>query len=239
MSVHGYNDLKLLKEVMWVEKKKVMIECLQEKNKIDRVTGWYFVFDEFLFMDRIPKYKKRTILHITNISFITATYDIIPEKSAQKGTNKILRTFLLLPVLLIISVVFITFLTLEPSSSDGLADLSYSMGLVYYDADESKRAETCFRHAADRGSAPAQDKLGEMYERGQGVSQNRKIALALYNTSAVSDPSEDNPAIEKRKNISKKMTQREIEEGQALSRKMIKPGSLLKALDASIGQMVK
>lgn len=156
-----------------------------------------------------------------------------------KKHDKIINIIIFLPIFFILSADIFTFLTLNSDRPDNFADISYYMGLIHFKADESKKAEWYFRHAADQGYALAQDKLGEMYERGQGVAKNRKIALALYNTSVVSDPSEDNPAIEKRKNISKKMTQREIEEGQALSRKMIKPGSLLKALDASIGQMVK
>jgi len=89
-----------------------------------------------------------------------------------------------------------------------------------------------FRLAAEQGNAHAQNNLGGMYDSGRGVPQDKVLAYALYNLAAASQPSFNNKATSNRDAIVKQMTPREIKAGQALTRKLAKPGNFAKALDA-------
>jgi hypothetical protein len=71
-----------------------------------------------------------------------------------------------------------------------------------------------------------------MYKKGQGVLSSKIVAYALYNVSAANDSSADNPATSNRTALVLSMSQKEIDEGQDLTREMSKSGNLLKALDA-------
>ena len=93
-----------------------------------------------------------------------------------------------------------------------------------------KEAVKWYRRAADQGHAWAQNFLAGMYYLGRGVVENRVAAYALYTLSAATDPSPNNSASGYRAEVSKYMSAKEIEAGQALTREIAKPGNLLKAL---------
>lgn len=59
---------------------------------------------------------------------------------------------------------------------------SYLGGTVF-DADGKQKADW-YRKAAERGSADAQFKLGTLYERGDGVTQNNEQAVTWYRKAA-------------------------------------------------------
>ena len=60
----------------------------------------------------------------------------------------------------------------------------YKEGLRAYRAKDYATALREFRPAADRGNARAQYRLGQMYERGRGVSVNTQTALKWYGLAA-------------------------------------------------------
>ncbi len=62
------------------------------------------------------------------------------------------------------------------------------------------------------------------------LSQDAVIAYALYNFPASNDQSQDNHATSNRQSISEHMTESQIEEGQALTRRMKSEG-VLKTID--------
>lgn len=57
------------------------------------------------------------------------------------------------------------------------------------------------------------------------------MAYALYNLSAAGDPSSENNATANRSALAETMGQDEIAAGQALTRRMMQPGGLGRALD--------
>lgn len=59
----------------------------------------------------------------------------------------------------------------------------YKAGLRAYRAKDYATALHEFRPAADRGNVHAQYRLGQMYERGQGVSVDTQTALKWYGAS--------------------------------------------------------
>ena len=60
----------------------------------------------------------------------------------------------------------------------------YKAGLRAYRAKDYATALHEFRPAADRGHARAQYRLGQMYERGRGVSVDTQTALKWYGLAA-------------------------------------------------------
>ena len=119
-------------------------------------------------------------------------------------------------------------------ADQGNAGAQFNLGFMYANgqgvAQDYAQAVSWYRKAADQGNAGAQFNLGFMYAKGQGVAQDAMIAYALYNLSASNDQSQDNHATSNRQIISEHMTEYQIEEGQALTRRMKSEG-VLKAID--------
>ncbi|OLP04663.1 tetratricopeptide repeat protein, partial [Rhodoferax antarcticus] len=120
----------------------------------------------------------------------------------------------------------------------GLADAQSNLGVMYENgqgvSQDYKEAVKWYRLAAEQGNANAQSNLGVMYFNGQGVSQSRVVAFALFNLSAANDPSADNKATGNRTSLTEKMSNKEIEAAQDLTRELAKPKNLLAALDKYI-----
>lgn len=69
------------------------------------------------------------------------------------------------------------------------------------------------------------------------MPQNAIVAYALYNISAAIDPSDGNKARVEREEMVKELSSREIEAGQALTRRMMDPRiGLLAAIDRELVQ---
>jgi hypothetical protein len=118
------------------------------------------------------------------------------------------------------------------AAEHGHAVAQNNLGAMYEHGEgvpqDYKEAAKWYRKAAEQGHAVAQNNLGEMYEHGRGVPQDKVIAYALYNLAA----SSSNWATGNRDAIVERMTPREIEAGQALTRALAQPGNFGKALDA-------
>jgi hypothetical protein len=127
----------------------------------------------------------------------------------------------------------------RPLAQQGSASAQHNLGTMYTNGQgvpqDYKEAVKWYRLAADQGNASAQYNLGVMYTNGQGgVIQSRVVAFALYNLSAANDPSSDNKATTNRTKLAEKMSNKEIEAGQDLTRELVKPENLLTALDKYI-----
>jgi hypothetical protein len=124
------------------------------------------------------------------------------------------------------------------AAEQGLADAQNNLGVMYAKGQgvpqDYKETAKWYRKAAEQGNAIAQDALGDMYEKGQGVPQNKIVAYALYNLAAANDASNEvaKKATSHRNTLLDKMTPREIEVGQALSRELAKPGNFGKLIDS-------
>jgi hypothetical protein len=121
----------------------------------------------------------------------------------------------------------------------GLANAQVFLGHMYDNGrgvpQDFQEAAKWYCLAAEQGDAGAQFNLGEMYAEGRGVPQNKIVAYALFNLAAVND-AYNKMAMRFRNTLLEKMTPREIEAGQALSRELAKPGNFGKALDAYLKQ---
>jgi TPR repeat protein len=95
---------------------------------------------------------------------------------------------------------------------------------------DHKEAEKWFRLAANQGVAVAQALLGLMYEDGQGVPQDNVMAYALYNLAS----SSTQQAATNRQSLVTQMTRAQIENGQELTRQMLRPGNFTKAYQARL-----
>jgi TPR repeat protein len=69
----------------------------------------------------------------------------------------------------------------------GIADeaLDFDGAKAAYDAGDYKKAEPAFQRLAKEGYAPAQYKLGVMYDKGLGIPGNDKLAESWYIKAAV------------------------------------------------------
>lgn len=110
----------------------------------------------------------------------------------------------------------------------GKADAQYVVGAMYYTGNaviqDQKQATVWFRRAAEQGHAEAQQVLGLMYRYHMGgMPQDNVIAYMLWNLAAANGSAN---AVEQRSAVLKKMTQEQVEEGQALSAAW-KPGTPL------------
>jgi TPR repeat protein len=110
----------------------------------------------------------------------------------------------------------------------GKADAQYVVGAMHYTGNavpqDQKAAISWFRKAAEQGHAEAQHALGLMYRyHVAGMPQDVVLAYMLWNLAAASGNAN---ATEQRAAIAKRMTQEQIDEGQAMSRTW-KPGTPL------------
>ena len=122
------------------------------------------------------------------------------------------------------------------AAEQGKADAQYVVGAMYYTGTsvplDHKAAIGWFRKAAEQGHAEAQHALGLMYRyHAAGMPQDKVLAYMLWNLAAASGNAN---AVEQRAAISKRMTQEQIDEAQALSRGW-KPGTPLPTQSRSGG----
>jgi hypothetical protein len=122
------------------------------------------------------------------------------------------------------------------AAEQGSAVAQFNLGVAYAKGrgvpQDQGQAAQWYRKAAEQGFAAAQFNLGVAYAKGEGVSRNNVAAYALLDLSAAQiSSSGDDELSEYRSSLIARMTQQEIEAGQALARKMSAPGQFLKALD--------
>ena len=106
------------------------------------------------------------------------------------------------------------------AAEQGQPDAQTNLGMLYNTgrgvAQDFKEAAAWYRKAAEQGDAHAQNNLGFLYSTGQGVVHDLVLAYAFLNLSATAghDQSQKN-----REQLIKRMSARQLEEGQDLSRK--------------------
>ena len=108
----------------------------------------------------------------------------------------------------------LTFLFLFSGSSVVIAD-DYQDGLDAYKRQDYKEAIKWFRLSAEQGHAKAQNNLGSMYEKGQGVLQDYSLAHMWWN---ICGSSGDKDCVKNRNIVEKKMSKQQIEKAQRLAR---------------------
>ncbi len=91
----------------------------------------------------------------------------------------------------------------------------FSAGVKAYNRGDYATALRIFRQLADQGNAIAQNSLGVMYERGQGVTQDYVQANMWYNLAAARGQKD---AGKFRDSLAEKMTPAQIAEAQRMAR---------------------
>lgn len=122
----------------------------------------------------------------------------------------------------------------SPLAGKGDARAQFWLGVMYDQGkgvpQDAREAEKWFRLAANQGDADAQYNLGGMYAKGQGVPQDNVMAYALYNLAS----SSTQQAATNRQSLVTQMTRAQIENGQELTRQMLRPGNFTKAYQARL-----
>jgi len=125
------------------------------------------------------------------------------------------------------------------AAEQGNAKAQENMAMSYYlghgvPKDEGKSV-FWYRKAAEQGLPDSQNNLGTAYRFGKGASKSVVVAYALYNLASNSAPStvkhSENRSDVNRSDVSTEMTQAEIDAAQELTKQMMQPGNMLKALD--------
>ncbi|MBR4695960.1 MAG: SEL1-like repeat protein, partial [Selenomonadaceae bacterium] len=70
------------------------------------------------------------------------------------------------------------------AASQGNVLAQHSLGICYLKGQDYKEAMKWFRKAAEAGSAEAMNKVGEMYEGGDGIEQDYKEAMKWFRKAA-------------------------------------------------------
>lgn len=107
----------------------------------------------------------------------------------------------------------------QKAAEKGHPSAQFNLGLMYLNGkgvpQDYKQSAAFFRKAAEKGNVDAQNNLGFMYANGKGVPKDYVLAYMLFNLAAT----DGNELVSKnREGISAKMTPRQIEEAQALTR---------------------
>ncbi len=107
------------------------------------------------------------------------------------------------------------------AAEQGKADAQYVVGAMFYTgnavAADARAAVTWFRRAASKGHGAAQHALALMYRyHAGGLPQDKVLAYMLWNLAAAGGHAN---ALEQRAEIAKSMTQQQIDEAQAMTRR--------------------
>ncbi len=119
------------------------------------------------------------------------------------------------------------------AAMQGYSASQKKVGVMYHEGrgvpQDYKQAIVWLRKSAEQNDVQAMAALGGCYFLGQGVAQDYVLAYAIVNLAA----SEDQGAREWRTALAKELSNAQVEQGQAISRQLARPGEFLKALDAA------
>ena len=107
------------------------------------------------------------------------------------------------------------------AADQGKADAQYIVGAMYYTGNsvpaDARAAVSWFRRAAAKGHGAAQHALALMFRHhAGGLPQDKVLAYMLWNLAAAGGHTH---AFEQRAEIAKRMTQEQIDEAQAMTRR--------------------
>ncbi len=114
----------------------------------------------------------------------------------------------------------------KPLADKGNAKPQDKVGLMYEKGEgvpqDYKLAFDWYKKAAEQGDANGRYDLGVMYLQGKGVPRDYKLPYALFNLVGNNKASEF---------VVKAMNQKQMSEGQNLTRELVKPNNFKKALN--------
>lgn len=121
------------------------------------------------------------------------------------------------------------------AANGGNTEAQCNLGLLYQAgkgvSQDIKKGIFFYTEAAQKGFSTCQTNLGVMYYRGSGVIKNYVVAYALFSISARNKKYPDKRGVIYRDSLAKKMTQKEISEGNDLTNTLIKSNNLTKVIE--------
>ncbi len=93
-----------------------------------------------------------------------------------------------------------------------------------------------YRPAAEVGDVDALSNLGVLYDNGQGVPQDKILAMALYNVSVAVAQNSNTQAARNRQGLANRMPLEDVKKSLTLTEELLKPGNLKPALEAYLKQ---
>ena len=93
-----------------------------------------------------------------------------------------------------------------------------------------------YRPAAEQGDVDALSNLGVLYQNGQGVAQDKVLAMALYNLSVAYAGKGQTQAAQNRQGLANQMPLDEVKKALALTEELLKPDNLQPGLAAYLAQ---
>jgi hypothetical protein len=93
-----------------------------------------------------------------------------------------------------------------------------------------------YRPAAEAGDIDALSNLGVLYQNGQGVPQDKILAMALYNVSVAYADGRQTQAVQNRQSLANQIPLADVQKAQTLTEQFLKPGNLKPALASYLQQ---
>ncbi|MDO8698396.1 MAG: hypothetical protein A2Y50_01775 [Pseudomonadales bacterium RIFCSPLOWO2_12_59_9] len=93
-----------------------------------------------------------------------------------------------------------------------------------------------YRPAAEQGDIDALSNLGVLYQNGRGVTQDKVLAMALYNLSVAYAGKALVPAVGNRQDLANQMPLEEVKKALSLTEELLKPDNLQPGLAAYLAQ---
>ena len=93
-----------------------------------------------------------------------------------------------------------------------------------------------YRPAAEVGDIDALSNLGVLYQNGQGVKQDKVLAMALYNVSVALAGDRTTKAKQNRQALANGMPLDDVKKSLPLTEELLKPGNFKAGLDAHLKQ---
>ncbi|HQR51027.1 MAG TPA: tetratricopeptide repeat protein [Methylophilaceae bacterium] len=126
------------------------------------------------------------------------------------------------------------------AAKQGNSDAQYNLGAMYEHGVgmpvNYPEAARWYRPAAEQGDIDALSNLGVLYQNGHGVTQNKVLALALYNVSVVYAGTGKTQAAQNRQILANQMPLNDVKKAQSLTEELLKPGNLKPGLEAYLKQ---
>lgn len=94
------------------------------------------------------------------------------------------------------------------------------------------KAAHWYRPAAEQGDIDALSNLGVLYQKGQGVTQDKILAMALYNISVAYAGNSQTQAAQNRQFLANQMPLEDVKKAQSLTEVLLKQGNLQSGLEA-------
>lgn len=126
------------------------------------------------------------------------------------------------------------------AAEQGNSDAQFNLGAMHEHGIglpvNYSEAARWYRPAAEQGDIDALSNLGVLYQNGQGVTQDKLLAMALYNLSVAYAGNSKGQAAHNRQQLANQMPLEDVKKSLALTEELLKPDNLKPGLEAYLRQ---